>query len=283
MKPRAGRLPSRDGTWLHWQGWEAPSARGVLAVVHGLGEHSGRYRRLAQAMVARGWSCWAVDLRGMGRSDGRRGHIDRWSQWIEDAAAFYDLVAGESASGEVVPLGHSFGGVVVASAVLAGAIHPRRFVLSNPAFRLRLQVPAWKVVLGRAASRAWPTLALSNEVDPTSISRDPQVVEAYRRDPLVHDRISARLYAEWLDASTRVLSRAEDLTVPFLLILSGSDRVVDAQASAELSRRADCDSLVRTYQDSYHEPFNDLGSDRVFSDLAGWLQGQTAVDLGRAT
>lgn len=234
-------------------------------------------------MVARGWSCWAIDLRGMGRSEGRRGHVDRWSQWIEDAAALHDMVVRESATGEVVPLGHSFGGVVVASAILEGAIRPTRFVLSNPAFRPRIEVPAWKLLLGRAASRALPTLTLANEVDPAVISRDRQEVEAYRRDPLVHDRISARLYVEWMAACGAVLAHAQDLRVPFLLILSGSDLLIDSAPSAELSRRAGGESVVRTYPDSYHEPFNDLGSDRVFADLAGWLQGKAAVDSSEAT
>jgi alpha-beta hydrolase superfamily lysophospholipase len=243
----------------------------VLAIVHGLGEHSGRYQRLADAVVPRGWSCWAVDLRGMGRSEGRRGHIDRWAQWIDDAAALYDLAVAEAGPLEVVPLGHSFGGVLVTTAVLDGAIRPSRFVLSNPAFRARVPVPAWKLTVGRLASRAWPTLTLANEVDPAGISRDQAVVSAYREDPLVHDRISARLYAEWMAASSSALDRAEQLTVPFLLIVSGADRLIDPDGSLELNRRANCGQQLRTYLDSYHEPFNDLGSQHVFDDLLAWL------------
>ena len=276
MRIREGTLPSRDGHWLFWRAWEADEPRGVLAIVHGLGEHSGRYQRLAEAVVPRGWSCWAVDLRGMGRTEGRRGHIDRWAEWIDDAAALYELAAGEAGPLEVVPLGHSFGGVVVTSAVLEGAIRPSRFVLSNPAFRARVAVPAWKMTAGRLASRAWPALTFPNEVDPAGISQDPAVVGAYREDPLVHDRISARLHAEWVAASRSVLGRAGQLRVPFLLIVSGADRVVDPEGSMELDRGADCGQELRVYPDRYHEPFNDVGSDRVAEDLLDWLQASSA-------
>ena len=239
--------------------------------MHGLGEHSGRYARLAAALEPHGFAVWAIDLRGMGRSEGPRGHVDRWSRWIEDTAAFHDLVQERSGGAEVVPLGHSFGGVLLTSAVLAGAIRPARFVLSNPAFRPALTVPAWKQWLGEASSRLAPRLTLGNEVDPTSISRDPKVVAAYREDPLVHDRISSRLFSEWIAASRAAMAGARELTVPFLLIVSEGDRIIDPESAVEFSRRAGSEHTMRVYADRYHEPFNDLGSEEVFEDLVAWL------------
>ena len=138
---REGTIASRDGTRLSWRSWPVAEPVVQVAVVHGLGEHSGRYARLAEALNSAGCGCWAIDLRGMGRSEGRRGHVDRWRQWVEDCAAFVDLIRERSGGTEVVPLGHSFGGVVVASAVLDDVVRPRRFVLSNPAFRPAIAVP----------------------------------------------------------------------------------------------------------------------------------------------
>jgi alpha-beta hydrolase superfamily lysophospholipase len=266
-----GTVASRDGTQLRWRCWPVPSARGIVAIVHGLGEHSGRYARLAEALAPRGFACWAIDMRGMGRSEGRRGHVDRWERWIEDVAAFHDLVAERSGGAEVVPLGHSFGGVLLISAVLAGAVRPPRFVLSNPAFRPALKVPAWKLWLGQASSRLVPRLTLSNEVDPSLISRDPTVVAAYRDDPLVHDRISSRLFTEWVAASQAAMAGARELTVPFLLIVSEGDRIIDPEGAVEFSRRAGSEHTMRVYADRYHEPFNDLGAEEVFEDLVAWL------------
>jgi alpha-beta hydrolase superfamily lysophospholipase len=269
---REGTLTSRDGTRLAWRAWPVPEPRAVLAVVHGLGEHSGRYAALAEALNGRGYGCFAVDLRGMGRSAGRRGHVDRWRQWVEDCAAFHELVVERAGGAEVVPLGHSFGGVVVASAVLDGAVRPRRFVLSNPAFRPAVVVPGWKIRLGRAASGLLPTLALGNEVDPALLSRDPAVATAYAADPLVHDRISSRLFTEWVAASEGALRRAGEVSVPCLLIVSGDDRIIDREGSLAFARAAGERATVAEYPASYHEPFNDLDAERVFSDLAAWLE-----------
>ena len=242
-----------------------------MSVVHGLGEHSGRYDRLAAALGRHGFACWAVDLRGMGRSEGRRGHIDRWQQWVEDVAAFHDLVVARAGGVEVVPLGHSFGGVLLTGAVLAGAVAPERFVLSNPAFRPAVKVPAWKLWLGQASSRLVPTLTFGNEVDPELLSRDPAVVAAYRADPLVHERISSRLYTEWVAASEAAMVGARRLTVPFLLIVSEGDRIIDPEGSVEFGRRAGSEHTMRVYADRYHEPFNDVGAEEVLEDLTAWL------------
>jgi alpha-beta hydrolase superfamily lysophospholipase len=270
---RQGDLTSRDGTRLFWQSWPVPQPKATVAVVHGLGEHSGRYARLAAALNARGFGCCAVDLRGMGRSEGRRGHIDHWERWIEDSAAFYRLASERSGGVEVVPLGHSFGGVVVATAVLSGAMRPGRFVLSNPAFRPAVRVPGWKRLLGRATGRMAPRLTMGNEVDPALISRDPVVVAEYRADPLVHDRISSRLFTEWLGATEMAMRQAPDLTVPVLLIVSGDDRIIDAAGTLEFASRVGKVAAVRRYAARYHEPFNDLGGDEVFASLAAWLDG----------
>jgi alpha-beta hydrolase superfamily lysophospholipase len=271
LDEREGTLTSRDGSRLHWRAWPVAAPRAVVAVVHGLGEHSGRYARLAEALNRSGVACWALDLRGMGRSEGRRGHVDRWSQWVDDCAAFDALVRERSGGAEVVPLGHSFGGVVVASAVLAGAVRPRRFVLSNPAFRPAVRVPGWKLRLGRVTSGLVPTLALGNEVDPRLLSRDPAVAVEYAADPLVHDRISSRLFTEWVAASDAALRDAGRLDVPCLLIVSEDDRISDAQGALELGRRAGAGAKVLSYPGRYHEPFNDLGAEEVFADLAAWL------------
>jgi alpha-beta hydrolase superfamily lysophospholipase len=268
---REGTLTSKDGAQLCWRAWLTAAPRVALAVAHGLGEHSGRYARLAEALQPHGVATYAVDLRGMGRSEGRRGHVDRWQQWIDDYSALHQLVSDRAEGVEVVPLGHSFGGVLVASAVLSGAIRPRRFVLSNPAFRPAVKVPGWKLLLGWGASGVVPTLALANQVDPALLSRDPAVAAEYASDPMVHDRISSRLFTEWTAASELSLRKASELTVPVLLIVSEDDRVIDHSGAVEFAHRAGSRGTVWRYPGRYHEPFNDLGSEEVFADLAAWL------------
>jgi alpha-beta hydrolase superfamily lysophospholipase len=222
-------------------------------------------------MATHGMGTFAVDLRGHGKSPGQRGHVDSWSQWTDDVSAFVNHVASV-AQGEVVPLGHSFGGATLLSAVLAGKLQSsKRFVVSSPALKVKVAVPTWKIKLGTAASSVLPRLALDNEVDPTLISRIPDVVEAYRTDPLVHSKISSRLYTEWLAATRHILDHAWEIKVPFLILAGTDDGLIDPEGSKELHGKAPSVSELRLLEGRYHEPFNDSDNEEVFAMISSWL------------
>lgn len=278
MRLTAGRLDSGGGRQLRWRAWHAPQSKVALAVIHGLGEHSGRYQRLGSTMAGLGISTYAVDLRGMGESTGQRGHVDSWQDWVQDAALFVQMVQESVGGLEVIPLGHSFGGVVLISAVMQGDVQPRRFVLSNPALATRRRVSVLARVLGRVASRLWPRLALSNGVDPKHLSRLPEVVAQFRADHLVHDRISARLFTEWEGACRLAMAQASTLNTPYYLIIGGGDQLIDGLQAQEFEARTPARHQTRIYPDAYHEPFNDLGSELVFEQLGAWL-----VESGKET
>lgn len=268
-----GFLHSPDGTRLAYRAWPRPSEAAItFAVVHGHGEHSGRYQRFAEGTAGYDMATYALDLRGHGESAGRRGHVDTWSQWVDDTAAFVDLVESQT-RGEVIPLGHSFGGVVMLSTVRSGKLkRARRFILSSPALRLTSEVPGWQTKAVELISAIQPKLALSNNVDPRTISRIPEQVQAYRTDPLVHNKITTRLYTEWRRAAKENFERAGDITIPFLILAGTADRLIDPAASRELHERAPQTSDLRMLEGRYHEPFNDLGSEEVFQLIAAWVQ-----------
>ena len=222
-------------------------------------------------MAKHGMATFAVDLRGHGKSPGQRGHINSWSQWTDDASSFVHYVESV-ADGEVVPLGHSFGGAVMLSAVLAGKLpNSKRFIVSSPALKTKVVVPGWKLVLARMTARLKPTLALSNEVDPGTISRIPEVVEAYRTDPLVHSKISSRTYSEWQAAARDILARAGDIKRPFLIFAGTDDPLIDPAGSQELHDRAPTASELHLLEGRYHEPINDRNNEEVFALIAAWL------------
>ena len=215
---------------------------------------------------------YAVDLRGHGESPGQRGHVDSWSQWVEDAAALVHHVEANS-TGEVIPLGHSLGGVVMLSAVRSGKLtRARRFVVSSPALKLKAAVPAWKTSLAGVTSSVVPRLAMSTNLDPTTVSRIPEVVEAYRTDPLVHGKMSSRLYAEWQRAAAANLEYAAEIRIPFLILAGTADRLIDPAGSEELHRGAPEMSELRLLEGRYHEPFNDRDSKEVFKLVADWAR-----------
>jgi len=156
----AGTVVSADGTKLAYRSWPKPGADVTFAVVHGFGEHSGRYERFATGMAAHGMSTYAMDLRGHGNSPGQRGYVDAWSQWTDDASVFVRQIEAIAGT-EVVPLGHSFGGATVLSTVLAGKLpKSKRFIVSSPALKVKVAVPAWKITLGNAMSKLMPRFAL---------------------------------------------------------------------------------------------------------------------------
>ena len=268
---REGLIESADGTKLAYRAWPKAGATISFAVVHGHGDHSRRYERFAMGMARHGFATFAVDLRGHGKSAGRRGHVDSWSQWTDDIAAFVTRVES-IAGGEVVPVGHSFGGVALLSTVIAGKLpNSRRFIVSSPALRLKMAVPGWKVAFGKAASRIVPKLTLSNDVNAGTLSRIPEVVEAYRTDPLVHDKISVRLGSEWIDASKRILEHAGEIKLPFLILAGTDDRLIDPAGSEDLHRLTASVSELRLLEGRYHEPFNDVDNEEVFAVIADWL------------
>ena len=268
---REGTIESADGTKISYRGWPKAGAEVSFAAVHGLGEHARRYERFALGMARHGFATFALDLRGHGKSAGRRGHVDSWTQWTEDVAAFVAHVEG-IAGGEVVPLGHSFGGAALLSTVLANKLpNARRFVVSSPALRVKVPVPGWKIGLAKATSKIVPKLTLDNEVDPKLLSRVPEVVEAYRTDPLVHNKISSRLYSEWVAACKRIVEHAGEIKIPFLILAGTDDGLIDPEGSKELQRLTTSVSELRLLEGRYHEPFNDLDNEEVFAVIADWL------------
>jgi len=146
-----------------------------------------------------------------------------------------------------------------------------RFVVSSPALRLKVSVPALKLTLGKAASKILPKLTLNNEVDPKTLSRIPEVVEAYRSDPLVHNKISLRMYSEWADACKRIFEHAAEIKLRFLILAGTDDRLIDPEGSKELHQLTSSASELRLLEGRYHEPFNDLDNEEVFSVIAHWL------------
>ncbi|MDQ2943489.1 MAG: lysophospholipase [Candidatus Dormibacteraeota bacterium] len=268
----ADSIESADGTKLAYRAWPKPGAAITFAAVHGFAEHSGRYAPFAEGMARHNIGSFAIDLRGHGMSPGQRGHVDSWSQWTDDVAAFVKHVEGVT-GGEVIPIGHSFGGMAVLSTVLAGKVpNSKRFVVSAPALKLKLAVPAWKLTLNRLTAGVMPRLAMSNELDPRTLSRIPEVVEAYRSDPLVHRTISNRMFGEWENATREILARAGEIKVPFLILAGTDDALVDPAGSRQLHEQAPAMSEFQMLEGRYHEPFNDIGSEEVFQLIADWLR-----------
>jgi len=274
-------MNTTDGLILHTRAWRVPAhvpTLGTIVLVHGLGEHIGRYEHVADHLTAQGWDVRGFDHRGHGRSGGRRGDIARPDSLLDDLGAFVDEVRRTDAARPLVLLGHSLGGLVAARFVAEG-LSPRPapwhrrvdgLVLSSPAIDPGLS--ALQKALLSVGPRLLPHLCVNNGLQPEWVCRDPAVVQAYRQDPLVHDRISGLLGRFVADAGPVVLARAPAWQVPTLLMWAGQDRCVSPVGSQRLSEAlppALC--TARAFPELAHEIFNEHQRAEVLAQLSGWL------------
>lgn len=265
-----------DGDNLAIQDWPLDAhvpLRGVVLLVHGLGEHAGRYDALARQLNAWGFAVRGYDQYGHGESGGVRGGLPAASRLVDDLADILHSTRRRMPRGcPLILLGHSMGGVVAAQLVAQGAQTVDGLVLSSPALALRLN-PLQRLLLAVVPDLA-PNLRLPNGVHPERLSHDAAVVAAYRADRLVHHRISARL-ARYLDEAGRAVRQAApQWAVPTLLLYGGADRVVDPAGSAVFARAAPSRVLSsRCFDGLYHEVFNEYEPARseVLAELQRWL------------
>lgn len=269
-----GYLDGVGGVRLFYRSWEPPAAEGAVLVVHGLGEHSGRYARLGRALASEGVAVHALDLRGHGRSRGRRGTVRRLTDYLRDVDRLRRrITGGPSAPDGVVLVGHSMGGLVVLRyAQELPSPDVRGVVAMAPFVDLAAPVPGWKLALGRLADRWVPGLTMDNEMDPDLLMRTAEEREAYRSDPLVHGRISARLWGEMLRESRRLREDAGRLNRPLLLQLPGSDRVVDAGAARRFAGELEGRVHVREYPEAYHDLYHDPAAPEAVADVVAWTR-----------
>ena len=269
-------LNTPDGLALALSEWSVAAPRGLVVVVHGLGEHAARYGHVARALNAAGWSVIAHDQRGHGRSSGLRGTLPRADALLEDLALVLDHAP--ETGGPRVLLGHSMGGAVAARFVAeALAPHPASWsrpvqglALSSPALAARLSAwQRWQLAIGE---RLLPDLAQRNGIDPRGLSHDEAAVAAYVADPLVHDRISARLARFILDAGGQVRAAAPRWALPTLLMWGGADRIVDPGGSHAFARAVPAAVLTAfEFGGLRHEIFNELEREGVLMRLTQWL------------
>ena len=281
--PSAVRIDVRvdRDTVLPGRVWCAGRPRALVAIVHGIGEHSGRYSALAAELVRARFTCVSLDLPGHGEASGPRGDIPSWPKLRDQIVpAMFTATRGlpdQPADLPIVLLGHSMGGVIALERALANPRELHALVLSAPALKTEMP-PWWKLALANVARVATPAGGFPNGLDIDGISRDPEVVRAYRTDPLVHDRISPRTYFAFNEARQRCRREIRTLQVPTLMLQGMADRVVDPRGALEAAGAAP-HGMIRfvTLHDAFHEVFNDPGREAVIRDLAAWLDAVLVV------
>ena len=266
-----------DGDNVAIQDWplrEDMALRGVVLLVHGLGEHAGRYDHVARRLNDWGFAVRGYDQYGHGESGGARGGLPSDMRLLDDLADIVDSTRARTPRNTpLILFGHSLGGLVAARFVSLGLRPVDALILSSPALDPGLR--AVQKMLVAVLPRIVPNLRVGNGLDATLISHDPEVVAAYKSDKFVHDRISARLARFIADAGPATVGLAPNWQMPTLLMYAGADKLVNpagSQAFAEAAPK----KLVQShcFETLYHEIFNELDAEPVFAELKRWLDGQ---------
>jgi alpha-beta hydrolase superfamily lysophospholipase len=266
-------LRSSDGTRLKAYRWRPESiAKADLLLVHGGMEHLGRYEHVAQFFVKAGYQVIGVDLRGHGLSEGKRGYIERWHQYVEDIRA-----AIANIEGDYYILCHSMGGLITLDhARTSGSV--KGIIASAPLLGLSIKAPVIKTMAAKLLSRIVPSLSMHNEIDSTLICTDPAEVERYKNDPLVYGTITPRWYTEMLSATERVHLFAEDYRAPLYLTFGSDDAIVCTQAIMRFSEAYGGPVETQSWPGLFHEIFNEPNRDEVMGAALQWLEARLTAD-----
>lgn len=267
-----GHFKGHDQIELFYQTWTPDHVRGLVLMTHGLAEHSECYHPLAQKLMEDGWQVFGWDLRGHGRSEGKRGYVRSIAEYIDDLDCFFKLVSGQRNGKNLVLLGHSMGGLVSLRYLQSKRVDASALTLSSPALGLTMQVPKLKEQLARFAINWVPTLTLHNEIKYEDLSRSEDMQKLYRTDTLRHDKVSPGLFLSMLEAFPEAKADAASVTLPVLMQLSGEDRLVSSEASREFFELLpNKKNQLIIYPESLHEIFNCVERDVVIADLKKYI------------
>ncbi|MGE4233303.1 MAG: lysophospholipase [Bacteriovoracia bacterium] len=277
-------IHTQDGTslYLNHQRIEPKgSGNSVCLIVHGLGEHSGRYTNFPKELAEAGGDFFSeyyfLDQRGHGRSGGPRGDAPTFETLTDDLESVVKRIREENPGHKLVIFAHSFGGLVVLYSLLKKRVSPDGVIISAPLLRIAFEVPKIKEVFGKLIKNVLPGIQLKNEVNPGHLSHDPEVAVQYIQDRLVHQKITPRLYFTMREAMDWIMTDPaavkSGLGCPSLFLVPTEDKVVDATATLEFYRKLDdLSKNLREYPGFYHEAVNETEKQKVFGDMAKWLK-----------
>ena len=270
------QMKTEDGLGLYAVEWiPEGEMRGAICLFHGLGEHSGRYEHVAEFMNRNGYGVLAIDLRGHGNSEGQRGHSPGIEGMLNDLDLLINYATEKYSDQPLFLYGHSLGGNLVLHYGLKRSPLVNGIVITSPFLRAAFEPAAWKITLGKVMYTLWPSLSLGNELDPSALSKDQAVVDAYVQDPLVHDRVTSRMGIDMLNTGEWALENAASFPLPLLLMHGGGDRVCSPEASREFALKAGKICTLKMWDGLAHELHNEPEKEKVLSYMLQWITGNT--------
>lgn len=277
MKHIDGKFRSVRGTDIYYQGWLPDGkVKAVVFIIHGLGEHSGRYMNVVNHFTPLGYAIYGLDHIGHGKSGGDREQVVQFDDFSASISIYYTMVKSWHPDKPIFILGHSLGGLIGCYYLLDNQENFKGAIISAPSIKVGENITNTTIMLGKVLSVIAPKAGIL-ALDANSISKDPEVVKNYVNDPLVfHGKTPARLAAEILKAMLRVTAEAEKITLPFIALQGGADKLVDPGGIKILEEKtASIDKTIKVYDGLYHEVFNEPEREIVLTDVENWLEAHT--------
>jgi len=271
-EPVIDTFESSPGVRLTEYWWPTENAKAAVFLIHGYGEHAGRYQHIADDLATHGYSLYAFDLRGHGRSDGDRGFINTFDDFVEDTDAAMARFEAVRNGLPVFHMGHSMGGLVLTLYVTSRSLETNGLIFSSPFLKLATEVSPLLVMMSGIIAAVLPKLPMG-DLESEAISRDIDEVRKYQDDPLVyHDKLVARTGARMIRATTYARTVVSAIKDP-MIVFHGTDDRLAAFEGGELlhENAASSDKTFQVYREGYHELFNDLDRKRFYNELTGWL------------
>ena len=255
--------------------WNPGGTSGRVAILHGLGEHARRYGRAVEALAGQGFAVEALDLPGHGESYGPRGHVESWGEYRDAMEAWWSRPreVGEAPS---AILGHSLGSLVALDFALRHPERVRALVLSAPPFEVVLRATMLKVRLAQVIVRVWPGFSQQTTILPSMLSHDQDVIRAHNEDPLIHYKMSAKLFFEFQATNAAMRDAASRITMPALVLHGAGDAISSPQGSARWVKTTPAGlAELRLYPGLYHELLNEPEGPRIAGEIATWLKSRS--------
>jgi acylglycerol lipase len=264
-------ITSKDGTKLHVTTNETSNPKAGLVLVHGLGEHIGRYDHVYKAFEAKGILVYGMDLRGHGRSEGKKGHASSYECLMDDIEELLKTIRSEHNDLALFLFGHSMGGNLAANYVIEnGTNELKGFIISSPWLALAFEPPRWQTTAAQVISKVLPSFAMDNNLDANHLSKIPEVCKNYIKDPLVTSKISAGLYVAISQAGLHAMENAHKIKIPGLIYHGTDDHITNHDTTKSFAAKNDLLTWV-SFEGVKHEGHNDTEQEMIIATAADWV------------
>ncbi len=260
-------------TDFYGQFWQAKTTKAVVVLVHGMGEHSGRYNHVAKKLTENDFSVVAFDHFGHGKTTGKRGHNPSFDAVLESVSKTIEKAKERFPNKPIFLYGHSMGGNTVINYAIRKKHDLQGIIATSPFLKLAFEPPKIKLAVGKILQKIAPSITMGNELDATDISREKIEVDKYINDPLVHDKISPNFSLTFIETGKWAIENASKLKAPIFLLHGTGDKIIDYKGTQEFANNADKGTL-KLYEGGYHELQNDLCKEEMLEDVVNWLNSQ---------